>query len=331
MDRYFTLSGETQVLAAVTMLATAKAGDTLHVLEDEPSIRNGLGQRFDKVLPARGFPVRRVALQWTDDEVPLPPDLPAAGTGCDRFIATSGRARERLLLTDMMRRRAFHQGRDFELLTVGEWPPRIEILRFRPYADPLIERRPLACALPITLDEALMLSNFQRTAKKPGMRWTSVNEAAKAKLPPPIKKGDRLEQRVLRSLPHCLSPSYKSALAEVWFGVEIQRIGGNNVASEFDVLLLMRDGRALHLECKSGDRTAKDLQAKTQQMRNALTAHSGMVLCISGTGDSARDAQAQKGTFRTHENLHRFGVCVVPPRGHLNQESLQVALSAATW
>ena len=59
------------------------------------------------------------------------------------------------------------------------------------------------------------------------------------------------------------------AVSEVHLGVEVKQRGAGTVFAELDVLLVLRNGVLLHLECKSHVAPQKDLDARVSTLRSA--------------------------------------------------------------
>ncbi|MCK5835100.1 MAG: hypothetical protein KAG98_05165 [Lentisphaeria bacterium] len=67
---------------------------------------------------------------------------------------------------------------------------------------------------------------------------------------------------------------------EAWLNVTVSKNGHSNSDAEFDVLLLLAHGAVLHLECKSGVASQKDLDARLSTLRDTTSNNSKMHIVV---------------------------------------------------
>ena len=72
----------------------------------------------------------------------------------------------------------------------------------------------------------------------------------------------------------------KYAIEEAWLNVTVSKNGHSNSDAEFDVLLLLAHGAVLHLECKSGVASQKDLDARLSTLRDTTSNNSKMHIVV---------------------------------------------------
>ena len=344
MKRFVAVATETNVLNLVAVLALADANDEVVVLQDHRAREARQGERLKSVLADRGHTTLIVDVDGASPEA-LQAALAAGGrlaqhdTGTDDLLAIGGRKRDTLMLAELLRRQARQSGRTWQVISIGEKPACVEWLKLDDPAGVLagsVALHELPGEKCVRLDDVLRLHDYVRSPVKPGTRLVF---AAPFSLRPPSQSGqtqhgDALEHLVAHLVHAHLATELRQQVAEIWFGVEMRHGGATLAASEFDVLLLLRDGRGIHFECKSGGTGgAKALQAKMFQLRRALTPHSGFVLCRqapSKNGNRAQlhDIQSTRAALaRTYQHLGNFGVWLIDATASQNQHMRGLAES----
>jgi len=78
--------------------------------------------------------------------------------------------------------------------------------------------------------------------------------------------GERFEKAVLRRVTRFFAhrPEYAAAIKEIVWGAQIE-------AAEFDVAIILLNGVILHLECKSGMATVKDMQSRQWTLQSSAS------------------------------------------------------------
>jgi len=80
------------------------------------------------------------------------------------------------------------------------------------------------------------------------------------------------------------------AVEEAWLNVTVSKNGHSNSDAEFDVLLLLAHGAVLHLECKSGVASQKDLDARLSTLRDTTSNNSKMHIVVPCYADFQDEA-----------------------------------------
>ena len=93
--------------------------------------------------------------------------------------------------------------------------------------------------------------------------------------------GDAFEAAVAhRVLAHLdTRPSWHDVVGEGWMGVQITRPREQEPAADWDVLLVLRNGVLLNVECKTGQATQKELDSRWHAMRESSSQLATMWLC----------------------------------------------------
>lgn len=88
--------------------------------------------------------------------------------------------------------------------------------------------------------------------------------------PPQARLGEALERAVARRILKWLAANDSSAVESVWMGVSIARETQPDIThAEFDILIVLKNGVLLHLECKSADVEFRSFDVNTFRLRSA--------------------------------------------------------------
>ena len=315
MNRFFVLATEFNVLNHVAVLAGADRNALIYLVQDPLAQSRGFGERLQRVLGQRRYTVNLLTL---DDasvasfQACVAQAVQPLQTGTDFVLAIGGRKRDSIVLLEVVRKQALAQQRSLTVVTVAERPAGIELLALdgaQGLHATIFSLNNLDAVRTIDLDEILALNGYERTPTLPGVRCYFGKRLPNLKIPiDQAKAGDALELHALRLVHQHLGEAQRAQVAQLWFGVEIRVCGSTTVGPEFDILLVLRDGRGIHFECKSGySGGAKGLQAKVFQLRSAMTPHSGLVICrqYPSAVAATRGTQAMA---RQYGHLGKFGV-----------------------
>jgi hypothetical protein len=115
--------------------------------------------------------------------------------------------------------------------------------------------------------------------------------------------GDALENAVARRVVRWAEAHKPASLQSVWFRVEAaRREKPADKIAELDVILVVRNGVLLHLECKSGFTIArKDLEARHHNLRQASSLKADMVLCVPPFAEFAGERWSKRLHTRCQE------------------------------
>jgi len=338
--KFIAVATDTNILNLVALMALANPQDKLLILQDKDASIRHLGERLKHEmhqklvgvqlhqLPDRSIQAFRTAVESTTQ--------PSFGKVV--FLNIGGRKRESLLIYHVLKKQASLYGLKLRVITIGDSPPSIESLEFDPSTEALTETiRPLSSVesrRTLTLDQIVRLHGFERNPHKPGNLIRNQADVDRVSLlvndvNPANARGEQFEVLALRKLQQNLKSVLGNAFSELYFNVGIREAGANTAATDFDLLVLMRDGRAVYFECKSGSSGGrKDLQARTSILRSAFTPRSAMVLCKGAGNDPANLHNQLKRSF---QNIGRFGVWLIddrrPAQWHI--EGLRRALREA--
>lgn len=87
---------------------------------------------------------------------------------------------------------------------------------------------------------------------------------------PPTRIGDSLERAVARRVRAWQEEQQHPAIQSIWMGVKIAREATpQTVEAEFDILVVMKNGVLIHLECKSSQVDARAIDTNTYRLRQA--------------------------------------------------------------
>jgi hypothetical protein len=101
------------------------------------------------------------------------------------------------------------------------------------------------------------------------------------------------------------------AVEEAWLNVTVSKNGHRNSDAEFDVLLLLAHGAVIHLECKSGVASQKDLDARLSTLRDTTSNNSKMhivVPCYADFQDEAWFKELDNVFWRHFDELERIAL-----------------------
>lgn len=99
---------------------------------------------------------------------------------------------------------------------------------------------------------------------------TAMIQRAANQQPPTDTLGDALEHAVARRV-HAWQESHRHpGVQSIWTGVKIAREQTpQNVEAEFDILIVLKNGVLIHLECKSADVRIRDMDASIRRLQQA--------------------------------------------------------------
>jgi hypothetical protein len=125
------------------------------------------------------------------------------------------------------------------------------------------------------LSEVLTVHGYQLLAGEPLKPEDKVKVIGRT-------PGEKFEAWVAKLVCTCLreDPSLNGLVAGIWRNVKLAMHGSKEVVLELDNLLLLRDGAALHLECKSGGIGGlKSIQSQVLQFKQAFSERSHFAVC----------------------------------------------------
>ncbi len=326
VKKFIAIATEFNVLNCVALFALAERGDSVAVLADPHAKRLEYAARLHRVLSGRGLRPRVIDLaDWSLDSIHgtarlcLPAN--AGATEIDEIVmlAIGGRKHDFMVLQDVVRLAAQSRGVRTRTVSVARGPASLRSsgvdggVAFYETTD-LADLRPEKA---VTLDEVLQAHGFRRCSKgtigtKADFDRTLPDSPARGG-PSENMAGPDFERRLLRIAQRSMVPPLRLLVSEVWFNVAIEPANSvAQISTELDVLLLLRDGSAMHFECKTGrSGSAKNLQSKLFQLRRAFTPRSAMVLCKQS---AARTPQACEAIIadlrRQYDQLGQFDVLV---------------------
>ena len=73
---------------------------------------------------------------------------------------------------------------------------------------------------------------------------------------------------------------FHAIVQSVWRNVLIRKQGAIDIKAELDIVLLLKNGVLLHLECKSWDATRKDMDARFSTLRDVASQLAKLVICL---------------------------------------------------
>lgn len=121
-------------------------------------------------------------------------------------------------------------------------------------------------------------------------------------LPEPAEAiGPALENSVSVRVHRWLQATRPAAVQSAWRNVRVGRIGDHRIVAEFDVLVVLRNGILLHLECKSAEASLKDLHARLWNLQRASSRLARMAVCLPCFTAFAAEPWAQSLAARINE------------------------------
>lgn len=110
---------------------------------------------------------------------------------------------------------------------------------------------------------------------------TAVRIAKRHVALPAVRLGPCLEQAVARRTWEWLQQGHKREIVQsLWTNVAVQPAGARGPSSaEFDVMLALKNGILIHIECKTVTASRKDLQARLQNLQSAGSRLAQMAVC----------------------------------------------------
>lgn len=100
-------------------------------------------------------------------------------------------------------------------------------------------------------------------------RKAMIQQAAKQQSPKDTL-GDALEHAVARRVHAWQESSRHTGVQSIWMGVKIAREQTpQTVEAEFDILMVLKNGVLIHLECTSADMRIRDMDANTRRLQQA--------------------------------------------------------------
>ncbi len=273
--KFIAVATDTNILNLVALMALVNPQDELLILQDADASARHLGERLAQEMRTMLAAVRLYELpDRSIDSFRAAVDSKTKLRVAEVvFLNIGGRKRESLLVYDILKKQAMVHQHKLRVITIGDSPPSIESLEFEPGADALTETiQPLSSIeskRTLTLDQIVRLHGFERNPAKPGdliRNQSDVHRALRSlnNANPANARGEQFEVLSLKKLQENLKSVLGDAVSELYFNVGIREYGSNAAATDFDILILMRDGRAVYFECKSGSSGGrKDLQART--------------------------------------------------------------------
>ncbi|MCS7167718.1 MAG: hypothetical protein RMI91_05560 [Gemmatales bacterium] len=121
-----------------------------------------------------------------------------------------------------------------------------------------------------------------------------------------ITLGDEFEVAVARRILRQLNqPQYREIVQSVWLGVRVSpQDNPDNVAAEFDVLLVLKNAILLHIECKTGVWDRKDLDARIANLKRIGSLGARLAVCAPMFTTSVPGLEPN--LQRMHDNRQRL-------------------------
>ncbi len=272
------ISSTNNVFNLVSLLARADRANPVLIFADPDSRSSGHDQRLEAALRQRGYHRTRTIpiADWKPGtlEKALAAGLAWAGAveACD-FHAIGGRKHDAILLRDL----AIRRFPSLETISVHQRPPAIIVSRLAGEA-PGHEVRALSQVAEerlLQLSEILTVHGYRLASGEALKPEHDVKVSG-------INPGQQFEAWVAKLVCTCLreDPSLNGLVAGVWRNVKLAMPGSKDVVLELDNLLLLRDGAALHLECKSGDvGNLKSIQSQVLLFKQAFSERSHFAVC----------------------------------------------------
>ena len=143
-----------------------------------------------------------------------------------------------------------------------------------------------------------LLQNIALSSRK---MFDNAAYALQQQSPPPQHSlGSLFEQAVAQRTCQCLddNPPLAASVQSVWLNTQIGKVGKEQpVVIETDILLVLKNGVLIHLECKSHKADNKDLDARLLNLQNVSSLQARMTIC-----SPCYTAYTDKPWFRTqHE------------------------------
>lgn len=333
MQRFVAVATEYNVLNLVAVKALAGPDDEVFVLTDAYARSRDWHTRLAAAI--RALPeapaVQHVRINGASTEALEAASKKATGA-CEpartpervHLLAIGGRKHDMLLLQEMLRRHCDQVRATLHTISIDRRPFRLRVSCLG--ADELrtdeIELGRLEPARRVRLDEVLALHGYRRNPKMG--RCIEDGTRSLATLPRPQNDGEAFELGAVRFVRDHLPAELRPLVTEIWWSTEIRPSGGDQAATEFDVLLLACDGSAVHIECKGG--AVQGLQRKVFQMRRAFTPESSIILCREVSVDAPRPSfrDRRRSVLAAYANLGAFGIIQLDPRAdptqHLSPE-----------
>jgi hypothetical protein len=185
--------------------------------------------------------------------------------------------------------------------------------RFAPDQTASLERNILhACGCPGTQRvDRTALENVYNSAHK----LSKLAAENQPKRTPPEEApdiGQELEEAVSARLLHWLhaKPTFAAIVQSVWKNVKICRNDGKEANQELDVVLMLKNARLFHLECKSFMTTAKEMDASLGGLQRNTTQLATMAICVPSYPEFERDEWCKqlKDNIKTMKKWQRFDV-----------------------
>lgn len=325
MQRFVAMATEYNVLNLVAVKALASSDDEVFVLADAHARSRDWHTRL--AVAIRALPeaptVYHVRINGASTNA-LEAASKKATDACERtrtpervhLLAIGGRKHDMLLLQEMLRRRCDPIGTTLHTISIDRRPFRLRVscLGAHELRTDEIELGRLEPARRVRLDEVLALHGYRRN---PTM-GCCIEDGTRslATLPSPRNDGVAFELGAVRFVRDHLPADLRPLVTEIWWSTEIRPSGGDQVATEFDVLLLACDGSAVHIECKGG--AVQGLQRKVFQMRRAFTPESSIILCreVSATDPRSSFLDRRRNVLAAYANLGAFGIIQLDPRAN---------------
>lgn len=143
-----------------------------------------------------------------------------------------------------------------------------------------------------------LLQNIALSSRK---MFANAESALQQQSPPPQHSlGSLFEQAVAQRTCQWLdnNPQLATCVQSVWLNTQIGKVGKEQpIVIETDILLVLKNGVLIHLECKSHKADNKDLDARLLNLQNVSSLQARMIVC-----SPCYTAYTHKSWFRTqHE------------------------------
>lgn len=146
--------------------------------------------------------------------------------------------------------------------------------------------------------------------------WRKTCKEADREIAPDV--GRDFEEAVAARVQHWLhnNPHFAKIVQSVWRNVKIKETEKQDVGAELDVAILLKNGRLLHLECKTYDANLKDMNSRLAELQRSSSRLAEMVICVPDYNSQENWENKQKKEVEEMEKWAQFKIIrfTLPPQ-----------------